>query len=1492
MMKRIACVLGCVLVFILMADAVCGERFILLDELSEKEDAGTTLSSFDGKLWIGVLRTDDTNGTVPHVYTYEHAGFDAAGYISLTDKHINDFEVYNGKIYCAVDYYARVYEYGSGSWTLKVTPSVVGANYETQLGMHDSKLIIGTQNWGKVFSWDGTDTSGIGALFSGSSDRIGDFISFDGDLWAGNANWGQAHRHDTETGATAWADRTSLYADRNAMVTALVDYNDTLYAAVYCDNDTQSRIYQYDGSSWSLWSRLPDEAKDIDLEVYNGKLFAAGDYYSCVYVYENGAWTLLQQLSNDTENAVDLQVYDGKLYAGLDNKGAVYVSNTTYNFVSVATLSDTIGAGTTLGSFDSKLWIGVLRTDDTNSTVPHVYTYDLLDTSAAGYISLTGNHINDFEVYNNKLYCAVDYYARVYEYGSGSWTLTVTPSGVGANYETQLGMHDSKLIIGTQNWGKVFSWDGSTTSGIGALLSGSSDRIGDLVSFDGDLWAGNANWGQAHRHDTETGTTVWADRTSLYADRYAMVTALVDYNDTLYAAVYCDNDTQSRIYQYDGSSWSLWSRLPDETKDIDLEVYNGKLFAAGDYYSRVYVYENGAWTIVQELSSDTENAVDLEVCNGVLFAGLSRYGEVFECRGSEGFESNSLLAPRAGVISSDYMSKIQNIDADTMIWVPRIAFHTFFPELESPYMYRMYDSYRLEHHTRFGLDWKYKFEMAEDIHAKIALRAGSTIYTVQISTDPDDSYTYLSRYDDNPEPMDEIDVTDTFTSYDTVYVRPVLAWLRYLWFHVGVDDQNLNGVSDIVEDLLDNQLPESSDTDSYSAFQVSGAWEYWYDPGRDLRLDEVFFTCAEDTVLLNSWRNEAGYEYVDSLDLYFGNESYTDYLDGTFDGSTHYDELQLDSSGDTYRILTTSNWQSYFNQEILAPILDGGVDRVVCQEPFNYATTGYSDAFKDEYEIYHGGSWVDPASSVDARFNCEKVRANLWNTTIDTTGYYVHQSGGDTLVYTVAVHSPINNKQWSLTFSNEILLNTTEVDRIFAYVWTDTIKSNITYRGTTGERAIDYGYLEYSYYDNFARDLYELWFLHDPASDEFNVKDNQWSEYQAWYEKTVISSLFFPDVTKFVLAPWPQRIFIWEGSYAGFCPQDYRTEILSVFRAFEDLHNDTSTTRNYTGCSIGIPVADSMMWQSTPTPTYNPLKCLAGMALPLLNKGIPVKIFPMERSDESGYLDEYDVIVMSYDVFKPLDESYDTAIANWVKAGGTLLLFEGNDTYNNVSEWWSDNGYSSPADDLLAKLGISLPASSPTQTSVSSGILYYEATSPETFADSSTQADRLINLVKDVIEDSTSYTYDDPQKLVITRGDYTAIYASEKADTTSLSGLYVDIFDPNLSIVEDPNVAVGEYGFYKSVPDTTTKPLLLVTNSKVKYLTEGDTKTAFVASGPLGTVGISKFVCDNVVPSEFHVYNQLGEELPMKWDWDGSIGVFSLKYNHSSWGDVVIVKWE
>jgi hypothetical protein len=280
----------------------------------------------------------------------------------------------------------------------------------------------------------------------------------------------------------------------------------------------------------------------------------------------------------------------------------------------------------------------------------------------------------------------------------------------------------------------------------------------------------------------------------------------------------------------------------------------------------------------------------------------------------------------------------------------------------------------------------------------------------------------------------------------------------------------------------------------------------------------------------------------------------------------------------------------------------------------------------------------------------------------------------------VAAHSAVSYYYGGIVYPHYQVMRLPDLQALVGQVWTGTARSPCRYEGVTTERTFENGYLEYSSLYNLMRGTGKrLWFLMDPLEDN---PDRSMDDYQTNYEKTLIASLMFPGVDAYEVMPWPTRIY-------GRVPDQFATKIGTVVNMLSDIHNQKSSELDAGTQGIVTFVADSMAWQrGDPHPSN--FEGFYGMTLPLFMKGIPVQVAQLERTSESHYLDPYKVMLLSYDLMKPMDPAYNTAIVRWVKSGGTLILFGGSDPYNGLSEWWKKAGFSSPQDHLLTQLGVKI----------------------------------------------------------------------------------------------------------------------------------------------------------------------------------------------------------
>lgn len=620
---------------------------------------------------------------------------------------------------------------------------------------------------------------------------------------------------------------------------------------------------------------------------------------------------------------------------------------------------------------------------------------------------------------------------------------------------------------------------------------------------------------------------------------------------------------------------------------------------------------------------------------------------------------------------------------------------------------------------------------------------------------------------------------------------------------------------------LAGAAPVSKETPRpYTSFQTPTG----YLPEHDIQTDAVI-AYTDDAARIKSWR-----EHDFFVQTMYGFRTGDDYI------KAHPDEGQTDAKGTIltcgpgsyYMVPTESRIKAavqYFTNAI-----NGGAQAVCPEEPEFFQQAGYSESFKKAWQDYYSEPWQDPASSIEARWKSEQLKAHMEYSMVKAIADAAEKQNPN-VRRMVACHSAVTYYNWGIIYPHYECMMIPNLQEIIGQVWTGTDRTPCRYEGHVEERVFEVAYLEYSNLMNLVRGTGKrMWFLMDPLEDN---PDRSMEDYHINYEKTLVASLLFPEVDAYEVMPWPQRIY-------GRVPDAYATEISSVINALEDMHNQKDVKYDMGTRGIATFVADSMGWQRG-APNASNYDCFWGLTLPLVYKGIPVEVAQLERSIEKDYLKQYKVLLLSYDMMKPMKPEYNQAMADWVKQGGALVLFGGQDAYNALPEWWTKAGFASPQDDLRHRLGVP-PAvgSAPLfhSAKVGKGFVYQTSASPSLFASSPEQADELRQIVAAACG-KVGLPYKEQPRLGIRRGNYVAMRTFGEPKT--LKGSYISILDPKLAVVKDPTIAPDQCALYRDVSkDLAGGPKLLYSSSKVRGKVENDKATKLTLSGPLKTKGVAR----------------------------------------------------
>ncbi|HTF44163.1 MAG TPA: hypothetical protein VK641_09705, partial [Terriglobales bacterium] len=484
-----------------------------------------------------------------------------------------------------------------------------------------------------------------------------------------------------------------------------------------------------------------------------------------------------------------------------------------------------------------------------------------------------------------------------------------------------------------------------------------------------------------------------------------------------------------------------------------------------------------------------------------------------------------------------------------------------------------------------------------------------------------------------------------------------------------------------------------------TSFQTSKAWS---EQG-NLRADVAMVYGIDKTMpeRVKSWRDR-GYRVHLMTGVSWG--QYQDYLYGRFDGKNHEDNAQTDRNGkkishggDVYYMCPAENFGEYLSVGVQRG-LDAGVEAVHLEEPEFWARAGYSEGFKREWQSFYHEPWQAPHESVDGQWRASKLKYFLYRRALQQVFSHIqafNQRTGRKVRCYVPTHSLINYAHWCIVSPQSSLAMLDGCDGYIAQVWTGTARTPNHFRGQRKERTFETAFLEYGAMQNLVRATgRSVWYLNDPIEDN---PRHDWTDYRNNWESTLTASLLQPEVWRYEVAPWPERIF--GGTYPRNArredrksiPPEYASELQVVMQALNDM-KQTDVEWDCGTRGIGVLVSDSMMFQrEQPTPSDPNMVQFYGQALPLLKRGMPVTPVQLENVTLLGFLDEQRVLLLTYQGQKPLAAAVHSPLVDWVKKGGVLVMVDDDtDPYNRVREWWNDGGKNNqiPRQHLFEKLGV------------------------------------------------------------------------------------------------------------------------------------------------------------------------------------------------------------
>lgn len=704
--------------------------------------------------------------------------------------------------------------------------------------------------------------------------------------------------------------------------------------------------------------------------------------------------------------------------------------------------------------------------------------------------------------------------------------------------------------------------------------------------------------------------------------------------------------------------------------------------------------------------------------------------------------------------------------------------------------------------------------------------------------------------------------------------------------------------------------PAYNDTASKTSFQIADPWDARY----DVRSDAVMVYGINDAgghfeQRVKGWRDK-GYNVQFMTGSAWG--QYKDYFLGEYDGKKHFDEGQIMKNGEIIwhghnvpYIVPTGNYLGYLKTHIKRAI-DAGVTAIYLEEPEFWARAGYSPAFKKEWADFYQFPWQPQDSTAEATYLASKLKYHLYYRALDTLFSYAKRysrSIGREVGCFVPTHSLINYSSWQIVSPEASLASLKNVDGYIAQVWTGTAREPVYYDGEKKERVFENAFLEYgSMVSMTAPTNRKIYLLTDPIEDW----KRSWDDYKRNYQATFTAELMYPSVNNYEVMPWPSRIYLGKFEVEGKkekqpIPAEYATQVQIMVNALQQMPRSSSKVTGSGG--IGVLLSNSMMFQRFPTHAgyEDPqLSNFYGMAMPLLENGVPVQTVHMENLDYPATLSDIKVLLMSYANMKPQSAATHKALARWVKKGGRLIYYgRDDDPFQGVREWWNtgDLHYKTASEDLFKQLGIEY-IKGRQMYAVGKGQLWIVRTDPKELVMQKQGGESLLQLVGTAYKSADSRHAGLARKNYFTlrRGNY--VVAAVLADGPSkqpltIKGHFIDLYNPELPVLQNATLQPGRQALLydlDSIKGSTTKVIAVagrvydsVWHAKEKLFT-------CIVKGPAGTLNSMRIKLPRQ-PRHIQLADKSGRALAAKAQlWDTGSSSLLLKFAHADGGVKVAIQ--
>ena len=261
---------------------------------------------------------------------------------------------------------------------------------------------------------------------------------------------------------------------------------------------------------------------------------------------------------------------------------------------------------------------------------------------------------------------------------------------------------------------------------------------------------------------------------------------------------------------------------------------------------------------------------------------------------------------------------------------------------------------------------------------------------------------------------------------------------------------------------------------------------------------------------------------------------------------------------------------------------------------------------------------------------------------------------------------------------------------------------------------------------------------------------------------------------------------------------------------------------------------------------------------------------------------------MTYSNMKPLDPKAHQDLADWVKKGGIIVYCgRDNDPYQQVLEWWNQNGniYTAPSQHLFGLMQLPDMAEEGIYH-YGKGKVYVVRQDPKEFVMQERGDQSLLSVIEKAYGKLEYKNH-----FYLERGPYTlAAVVDENAESSEplqLNGNYIDLFDPTLPCLKEKIVKPGEQTFLFDINAVSKKnrPQVLASASRQSDEIVGKKSYSFIAKSPAETDNVMRILLPKKPKSIQVSVNQFTTE------WDADTHTLLLQFENNPEGVQVKIEW-